>query len=600
MGCNETKIRPSVANVSQPNDVKRKSETSNKLNEQCSLPVVSNVSIDLSPRDNNAFSTTVCQQRQEAIDNMTYRKAIDTWQFSSIEELISSIQELSAHENQIDRAWIIFYWISQNISYNTDAFFSNQIEAQDAHTIFQSGKAVCEGYASLYAELCNRTGIQCRKVSGYGKGFGFDVRQTSFDKTNHAWNIITLNNGHSYFVESTWGSGHVDHSTHQYKKQLVPYYFLCRPEHMIYKHLPIDDECQLLAHPLTIKQYFTLPNTYPAFFTFDLDIVSPVHSAKVDLIKDESYGLILIRTSKNNVELSGSLEDETGNKIQDGHFIYLDKKDQTLWRCQFAPPKPGKYNIFIFAGEKNNQNESFSAAAVQFAFDVDHLPSPPISYPHIWSYFFNYDIEIVKPMNSRYIDWSSNTNINYCEIQVRSPDDVRVSAAIKDSSAGTNVKNGTLVNFDHETNVWQCLFAPSTAGVLFELTLFAQRQHENKSHSVVQFVLQPIPSDALKEFMTFPEIYLPFYNTRCHLMEPLNGILQSGSTVHFRCRIPGAQEVNITVDDNWIEGDAWKPDENDVFNGDIQVGQKEVAIYAKFNEENRTPAVDGAKRHCQT
>ncbi|CAF1141549.1 unnamed protein product [Rotaria sordida] len=586
MGCNPTKIRLSVANVSQSNDVKQKSESLNEFNEQHSLVVVSNVSIDLSPIDNNAFSTIVCQQRQKAIDNMTYRTAIDTWRPSSIEELISSIQELSAHENQIDRAWIIFYWISQNISYNTDAFFSNQIETQNAHTIFQSGKAVCEGYSSLYTELCNRSGIQCRNVSGYGKGFGFDVRQTNFDKTNHAWNIITLNNGHSYFIESTWGSGHVDHLTHQYKKQLVPHYFLCRPEHMIYKHLPIDDECQLLAHPITMKQYLMLPYIYPAFFTFDLHIISPVHSAKVDLIKDKSYGLVLIQTSNNNIELSGYLEDEAGNKIQGGHFIYLDKKDQTLWRCQFAPPKPGKYNIIIFAGEKNHQDQCFSAAAVQFAFDVDHLPSSPISYPHIWSYFFDYNIEIIKPMNSHYIDWSSNINTPYCEIQVRSSDDVRISAVMKDSSTSTNVKNGTLVNFDHEADVWQCLFAPSTIGIPFELTLFAKRQNENESHPVTQFVLQPIPSNALKECMIFPEIYLPFYNMRCHLIEPLNGVLQSDSTVHFRCRIPGAQEINITVDDNWIEGDAWKPDENNIFDGDIQVGQKEVAIYVKFNDEN--------------
>jgi hypothetical protein len=85
--------------------------------------------------------------------------------------------------------------------------------------------------------------------------------------------------------------------------------------------------------------------------------------------------------------------------------------------------------------------------------------------------------------------------------------------------------------------------------------------------------------------MTFPETFLTFNETKCHLIEPLNGILRSGSTVHFRCRIPGAREVNMTVDGNWIKGDALKPDENDVFDSDIQVGQKEVAIWVKFNDE---------------
>ncbi len=584
MGCKQVKVRPSVLDNRQLSDVERKSESSNKVNEQHSSAVVSNVSIDLSPIDNEAFSVTVCQQRQAAIDNMAYREAIDKWRPSSIQELVDFIQELSPDGNQIDRAWIIFYWISQNVSYDTDAFFSNQIGTQNPHAVFQCGKAVCDGYSSLYAELCNRTGITCRKISGYSKGFGFDVRQKKFDKTNHAWNIITLDQNHSYFVESTWGSGHLDSSTHQYKQKLVPHYFLCRPEHMIYGHLPEDDQCQLLAHPLTLKQYLMLPHTYPAFFTLNLHIVSPANSPKLDMLEGEAYGLVLIRTLNNNIELTGALNDVAGNEIRGGNLVYLDKQ-QTLWRCQFAPPKPGKYNIFIFAKEKTNQNQLFSTAAIEFAFDVDRLPSPSISYPYTWSYFFDYNLEIIKPMNSRYIDWSSNNNTFYCEIQVRSPDNICVSATMKDTSNGKNVENGTLINFDHGKNLWQCLFAPSNTDVPFELTLFAKRSNEDESHCATQFDLRPIPRDGLKQCMTFPETYLTFNDTKCRLIEPLNGILQSGSTVHFRCQIPGAREVNMTVDGNWIKGDTLKPDENDMFDSDIQVGQKEVAVWVKFNDE---------------
>jgi hypothetical protein len=588
MGCKQTKVHPSVQDTSQPNGVEHKSESSNKVNKQRSSIAVSNTSIDLSPIDNKAFSATVCQQRQAAIDNMTYRKAIDKWHPSSIEELISFIQKLSLHGNQIDRAWIIFYWISQNISYDIDAYFNNRIGKQNSDNVFQSGKAVCEGYSSLYAELCNRTGIKCCRVSGYAKGFAFNVRQTKFDKTDHAWNIITLDNDHSYFVESTWGSGHLDSSTRQYKQELVPHYFLCRPEHMIYGHLPEDAQYQLLAHPLTLKQYLMLPLTYSTFFTLDLHIVSPAYSSKVELVKGEAYGLVLIRTSNNNVELSGALKDEAGNKIQGGNLVYLDKEDQTLWRCQFAPPKPGKYDIFIYANanKKNNQNHSFSVAAVQFAFDVDRLPLPSISYPLTWSHFFDYNLKIIKPMNSCYIDWSSDRNTSYCEILVRSPDDVRVSATITDTSNNTDVKNGTLINFNYETNLWQCLFAPSKTNVPFELTLFAKRLNENKSHCVTQFDLQPIPRGGPKQCMTFPETYAPFNDTKCHLIEPLNGVLQRGSTVHFRCQIPGAREVNMTVDGNWIKSGALKPDENDMFDTDIHVGRNEVAVWVKFNDKS--------------
>ena len=101
---------------------------------------------------------------------------------------LSVLLKNCAGGNQIDRTWVIFYWNSQNIRYDihVDAYFNNQIGLQDASSVLQSGKAVCEGYSSLYAELCTKTGIECRKVDGYWKGLGFDMRQTKFDKTDHA------------------------------------------------------------------------------------------------------------------------------------------------------------------------------------------------------------------------------------------------------------------------------------------------------------------------------------------------------------------------------------------------------------------------------
>ncbi|CAM2696767.1 unnamed protein product [Rotaria socialis] len=588
MGCDQTKIRSPVASIHRNSNIERKSVFSYNSDEHHTLSILPEVPpSDLSPIDKDAFTTTVCQQRQKSIDNLVYRETIDKWKPSSIEALVNSIQELSANKNKIDQAWIIFYWISENISYDTDAFFSNQIGTQDAISAFQNRTAVCDGYSSLYAELCNRIGVQCFKVNGYAKGFEFDPRQMSFDEINHAWNIIILEDDHSYFVEPTWGSGYVDKKTHKYKKKLVSDYFLCRPEHMIYRHLPTDPDYQLLTHPITIEQYLMLPYVYPAFFTYDLQIVSPAYSAKVDLVKDESYGLVIIKTPNSTIELSGSLEDEAGNKIEGGHLVYLDKEDQALWRCQFAPPKIGKYNIFIFVGQKSSQDQH-SAAAVQFAFDVDHLPLPPISYPHIWSAFFDDNIEIIKPKNSRYIDWPSKANTGYCKILVRSSDKVYVSAGLKDGLTGNNVTNGTLVNFDHETHIWHCLFAPSNTGVPFELTLFARRPNEDKSHSVAEFILRPIPNNALTQSMTFPERYLPFCNAKCLLIEPLNGVLERQSFVHFRCQIPGAQQVNVTVDGEWIEDDPWKPNENDMFDGVIQVGNKEVIIYANFDSKSES------------
>lgn len=578
MGCKQTKIHPSVVNA-------RQSEVSGNVQHQSSSIVVPNAAIDLSPLDKNAFSATVCQQRQRAIDNMAYRKAIDQWRPGSIEALVKLIEKLAPKENQIDRAWIIFYWISRNIQYDTDAYFNNRIGAQNSQNVFQSGKAVCEGYSSLYAELCNHLGIQCEKVSGYSKGFGFDPRQTKFDKTDHAWNIITLQQGHSYFVESTWGSGHLDSSSRQYKQELVSHYFLCRPEHMIYGHLPEDDRKQLLARPITVQQYLMLPHVYSTFFTHDLRVISPAYSAKVNLVQGEAYASVLIQVPSGRAKLSGSLKEKGGSKIEGADMVYLDQKDKTLWQCRFAPPKPGKYDIFIYAKSSTDADHISYHSAIEFALDIDRLPGPAISYPTIWQGFFDNNLEIVKPKNSRFIDWSSDQNTFYRDILVRSPDNISVSATMKDTTKGANVENGTFTHYDYTKKLWQCLFAPSSAETPFDLTIFAGQKNEKTSSCVAQFNLKPIPKNSFKSQMTFPMTYGVFRESKCQLIEPLNGVLQSNSTTHFRCRIPGAREVNISIDGGGLKSNGLQPDENGVFDGDIQVGKKEVAIWVKFDND---------------
>lgn len=57
------------------------------------------------------------------------------------------------------------------------------------------GKANCAGYTELFSDLCNRSGIQCRSVTGTTD----DADGTS----RHAWNLVSCN-GKWYYVDTTW------------------------------------------------------------------------------------------------------------------------------------------------------------------------------------------------------------------------------------------------------------------------------------------------------------------------------------------------------------------------------------------------------------
>ena len=65
-------------------------------------------------------------------------------------QLISLIKDYSAVKNLIDQAWIIFYWISQNIEYDTEAYFSGNTRYKSSNHVFLSKKSVCDGFESIF------------------------------------------------------------------------------------------------------------------------------------------------------------------------------------------------------------------------------------------------------------------------------------------------------------------------------------------------------------------------------------------------------------------------------------------------------------------
>ena len=71
-----------------------------------------------------------------------------------------------------------------------------------------SGTSVCEGYASLFAEIGRSLGLEVVKNHGFAKGYGY---REGYDPggTNHAWNTVRID-GDWQFFNVTWGTGYVN------------------------------------------------------------------------------------------------------------------------------------------------------------------------------------------------------------------------------------------------------------------------------------------------------------------------------------------------------------------------------------------------------
>ncbi len=383
--------------------------------------------------------------------------------------LVKLIMELSSGRSMIDRAWIVFYWVSQNIDYDVDAYFNGNHRRQTSEDIFTNRKGVCDAFGTIFETLCSALQIECKKIGGYAKGYSFKLGQNSFTQTNHAWNVVRLD-GHWYLIDSTWGEGYLDKNKCT-RKELNPFYFLVRPQQMIYRHLPEDPQWQLLASPLSMEEFIHLPFVDSTFFEHNLTIIYPRHSSTA----------------------------------------------------------------------------------------------------------------------------SFNPTLGLAEVLVQAPSDTRLIGDITQASSD-KIKNGCLVQYDTDRQLWQCLFAPQYSG-FHVLTLYARREkHEaiksktedEKYASAFQLGLHA-PTDVIKG-KTFPLTYGLFTERKCQIFEPLEGVLKSGSKVTIHCRIPGASCARLLLDGNWLSEDRIQ---DGIFKREITVPKQSVNIYVQFHDKRNTSSYDG-------
>lgn len=114
-------------------------------------------------------------------------------------------------ESDYDKALAIHDWVCKNIFYDTDSIDGLSNNAPYIATeVLESKRAVCLGYANLYAALCRSIDIPCNVVTGYALGVGngektWNKTNSTTADANHAWNEVYIDN-RWVIVDTTWDS----------------------------------------------------------------------------------------------------------------------------------------------------------------------------------------------------------------------------------------------------------------------------------------------------------------------------------------------------------------------------------------------------------
>lgn len=120
---------------------------------------------------------------------------------ASVSRRIASVLSTTIESSDTDyqKAKKLHDYLVQNCEYDSaaEADPALNLNAYIAYGALIEGKAVCDGYAKAYAQLCQAAGLDCTYVGG--NAYDSKTGQT----VPHAWNNLTIG-GNTYLVDVTW------------------------------------------------------------------------------------------------------------------------------------------------------------------------------------------------------------------------------------------------------------------------------------------------------------------------------------------------------------------------------------------------------------
>lgn len=291
---------------------------------------------------------------------------------SSVETSIESVAKYIAknEQNSYLRIKALHDYVISRVDYDLDVLKTGLRPHQDAQTVFQTHKAVCEGYANLFMALGQAIDEDIVYLTGKIRRDlapidlippVFRLVNSGYDWTLHAWNAVKVT-GNWQLVDTTWDDGSYGYSTD---------YLMLPPKAMSASHFPEHASWQLLRDSLDYNTFEKKPILAPDFFSDNLELISPKKyftkvekSASIKIQTPSNYlnklGAILIQVQEKNSDfwnLSKLLSStKTNQKSQDKLDIKRCSSQQKAAReteiiCQF--PRQGDYQVMVFsAGQK--------------------------------------------------------------------------------------------------------------------------------------------------------------------------------------------------------------------------------------------------------
>jgi transglutaminase/protease-like cytokinesis protein 3 len=200
-------------------------------------------------------------------------------EFSDADKLAARIS--ADFKAEPEKARAIYTWIATNIAYDMKAFYAQQnggiafsyttpedrIEKERAFRLnlvkktMRTGKAICEGYASLFTYLCAMTDMKAVIIPGTSKTSYTEIGKIPTEG-DHTWNAVKVDEQWQ-LIDVTWAAGVVKGSENKFTPHFNDAYFCTDPNLFFLNHYP-DDKRWLLTQK-SAQEFAELPFYYPTY-----------------------------------------------------------------------------------------------------------------------------------------------------------------------------------------------------------------------------------------------------------------------------------------------------------------------------------------------
>ncbi len=143
-----------------------------------------------------------------------------------------------------------YHWVAHHIRYDlkqTNSVDQAATQSQITAKAFESGKAVCEGYAGVFDSLARLMGIPSQLVSGYTRLSG------QLDPTPHMW-VANYVDGKWLLSDPTFAAGGIENN--RFVFEYNPNFLMVKPEKIIETHMPYDPLWQFLVSPVSHQGFY--------------------------------------------------------------------------------------------------------------------------------------------------------------------------------------------------------------------------------------------------------------------------------------------------------------------------------------------------------